>query len=103
MSLILHTTKLQNCGRAGTSAVFTILIVMLLAACTHTTIRGEITGQIAQEPQELFNSVASGNKEPWNRYIADDAMYFDEHGKNTTEDRTTEKRNWPLRAPLMSS
>jgi len=26
----------------------------------------------------MFDAVAPGNKQPWQRFIADDAMYFDE-------------------------
>lgn len=38
--------------------------------------------ELVQRTQELFDAVASGNQEPWKKYFADDAMYFDEKGRN---------------------
>lgn len=45
--------------------------------------RQDITEQeLTRRTQELFDSVAPGNQTPWQRYFADDCMYFDEVGKN---------------------
>jgi hypothetical protein len=35
-----------------------------------------------RKTQELFDAVALGNKQPWQAYIADDILYFDEQGHN---------------------
>jgi len=44
---------------------------------------GRITQQeLVQRTQELFDAVAPGDQEPWKKYIASDAMYFDEKGRN---------------------
>ena len=44
---------------------------------------GPITEQeLVSRTQELFDAVAPGDPRPWNKYFADDAMYFDETGHN---------------------
>jgi hypothetical protein len=37
---------------------------------------------LLRRSQELFDSIVTGNKEPWQKYYADDAIYFDEKGRN---------------------
>ena len=44
---------------------------------------GQITGRkLVRRSQELFDSVAPGNAEPFKKYYADDAMFFDEKGRS---------------------
>jgi len=50
-----------------------------LAAATEEEVTQE---ELLRRTQELFDSVASGNKEPWKKYLAEDAIYFDEKGRN---------------------
>jgi Domain of unknown function (DUF4440)/Domain of unknown function (DUF3471) len=38
--------------------------------------------ELVRRAQELFDSLVGGNKEPWQKYYADDAIYFDEKGRN---------------------
>ena len=40
--------------------------------------------ELVRRTQELVNAVAVGDKTPWQKYFADDCMYFDEagHSKN---------------------
>jgi hypothetical protein len=38
--------------------------------------------ELVRRTQEMFDAVAGGDQKPWNKYIADDAMYFDEQGHN---------------------
>lgn len=52
-----------------------------------TGIRATADEKITQEElvrrtQELADAVAPGNKEPWKKYFADDAMFFDEKGRS---------------------
>ena len=37
--------------------------------------------ELTRRTQELFDSVAGGDQSPWQKYFADDCMYFDEVGK----------------------
>jgi ketosteroid isomerase-like protein len=37
--------------------------------------------ELVRRTQELFDSVAPGNAEPFKKYFADDAMFFDEKGR----------------------
>jgi len=38
--------------------------------------------ELVRRAQEIVDSVATGNKEPWKKYFAEDAIYFDEKGRN---------------------
>jgi ketosteroid isomerase-like protein len=38
--------------------------------------------ELVRRTQELMDSVAAGNQEPWKKYYADDALFFDEKGRN---------------------
>ena len=38
--------------------------------------------EIVRRSQELFDAVAVGDKTPWQKYVADDVLYFDEKGRN---------------------
>lgn len=38
--------------------------------------------ELVRRTQELFDAVAPGDKTPWQKYFADDCMYFDEKGRN---------------------
>jgi hypothetical protein len=38
--------------------------------------------ELVRRTQELLDSVAPGNQEPFKKYFADDAMFFDEKGRN---------------------
>lgn len=38
--------------------------------------------ELVRRTQELFDAVVPGNKEPWQKYFADDCIYADEKGRN---------------------
>jgi Domain of unknown function (DUF4440) len=38
--------------------------------------------ELVRRTQELFNAVVPGNKEPWQKYFADDCIFADEKGRN---------------------
>ncbi|MGH9634489.1 MAG: DUF4440 domain-containing protein [Candidatus Angelobacter sp.] len=38
--------------------------------------------ELVRRTQELFDSVASGNQEPFKKYFAEDAIFFDEKGRS---------------------
>src|SRR4029077_3117808 len=38
--------------------------------------------ELVRRTQELFDSVAPGNAEPFKKYFAEDAMFFDEKGRD---------------------
>jgi hypothetical protein len=41
--------------------------------------------ELLRRSQELFDSLVTGNKAPWEKYFADDALFFDEKGRNLTK------------------
>jgi hypothetical protein len=38
--------------------------------------------ELVRQTQELFDAVVPGNKEPWQKYFADDCIFADEKGRN---------------------
>jgi hypothetical protein len=56
--------------------------VLVAAACSEKQEVQIKQEQLAARSQELFDSVASGDQTPWKKYVADDAVYFDEKGHN---------------------
>jgi hypothetical protein len=63
------------------------LIAVLLMAAFAAALRGladepAITqDELVRRTQELFDSVAPGNAEPFKKYFAEDVLYFDEKGR----------------------
>jgi len=64
------------------------LVALFLAATSAVALRGvadepTITqDELVRRTQELFDSIVPGNPEPFKKYFADDAMFFDEKGRN---------------------
>jgi Domain of unknown function (DUF4440) len=42
-------------------------------------------GELIRRTQELFDAVVPGNKEPWQKYFADDCIFADEKGRNLSK------------------
>jgi hypothetical protein len=66
----------------------TFITILLLVGSIIATVRGSadepvITqDELVRRSQELFDSVAPGNAEPFKKYFAEDAMFFDEKGRS---------------------
>jgi hypothetical protein len=64
------------------------ITVLLLVGGTIAAVRGPDDGplitqdELVRRSQELFDSVAPGNAEPFKKYFAEDAMFFDEKGRS---------------------
>ncbi len=56
------------------------IVVSCVTSCSR--LKPITQDELVSRTQELFDSVASGNQAPWQKYFADDAMYFDEKGRN---------------------
>lgn len=70
-----------------------LLLAMAMIAIAFTALKMRATSDITSDAkitqdelvrrtQELVDAVAPGNKEPWKKYFADDALYFDEKGRS---------------------
>ena len=58
----------------------TLFFLAILTSCAKPH---PITQQdLVRNTQELMDAVAAGNKSPWQKYFADDCMYFDEKGRS---------------------
>jgi hypothetical protein len=67
---------------------FKLFVALFLAATSAVAWRGvadepTITqDELARRTQELFDAIVPGNQEPFKKYFADDAMFFDEKGRD---------------------
>ena len=62
------------------------LLLCIAALCSFALAQSAAQPTITQaelvrRTQELVDAVASGDQGPWNKYFADDAMFFDEKGR----------------------
>lgn len=62
---------------------FCLGVALFLSAAQLAVAQETITQEeLLRRSQDLFDSLVTGNKEPWQKYYADDAIYFDEKGRN---------------------
>src|ERR1043166_5261307 len=70
------------------SMKFKFLVALFLAATSAIAWRGvadepTITqDELVRRTQELFDAIVPGDQEPFKKYFADDAMFFDEKGRS---------------------
>ncbi|MGA9811340.1 MAG: DUF4440 domain-containing protein [Terriglobales bacterium] len=62
---------------------FTILLLVgvMTASCMPRRQAAITQGELVRNTQEMFDAVAAGDQAPWQKYFADDSMYFDEKGR----------------------
>ncbi len=64
----------------GNVIAIAFVFVLIFPSCKTKT---QITQtELVHRTQELFDAVAPGDKTPWQKYFADDCMYFDEKGRS---------------------
>lgn len=61
--------------------VIVAVVTGFLSSCASRNPASISQGELVSHSQEMFNAVASGDQAPWQKYFADDAMYFDEKGR----------------------
>ena len=63
--------------------VATVLLSLgiLATGCGTSQQAGISQDELVRRTQEIMDAVALGNPEPWKKYFAEDAMYFDEKGR----------------------
>jgi Domain of unknown function (DUF4440)/Domain of unknown function (DUF3471) len=67
----------------SSSLLLTVLLCLMLFPSSCTEKRTRITQEeLERRTQELMDSVAVGDQGPWKKYVADDAMIFDEKGRS---------------------
>jgi ketosteroid isomerase-like protein len=60
-----------------------IAVALTTTSCHDACHPEEITkDEIIRRTQELSDAVAAGNKAPWQKYFADDVLFFDEKGRD---------------------
>ena len=62
---------------------FTILLLVgvMTTSCVPRKQAAITQGELVRNTQEMFDAVAAGDQAPWQKYFADDCMYFDEKGR----------------------
>ncbi len=58
-----------------------LLVGMMTASCMPRQQAAITQGELVRNTQEMFDAVAAGDQAPWQKYFADDSMYFDEKGR----------------------
>jgi hypothetical protein len=56
-------------------------LILAVVGCGHRRYGSISEEELVRRTQELMDAVAPGNQEPWKKYFADDATYFDEKGR----------------------
>lgn len=62
-------------------AVVVLALLILGVSCGTSRHAGITREELVRRTQEIMDSVAPGNPEPWKKYFAEDGMYFDEKGR----------------------
>ena len=66
--------------------LFIINCLALWLGCSRTEDKAITQDELVRRTQELMDSVAGGDKGPWQKYFADDCMFFDEKGRNMNKE-----------------
>ena len=66
----------------GRILVFILLFLSSVFALSQVDTPTITQDELVRRSQELFDSVAPGNAEPFKKYFAEDAMFFDEKGRS---------------------
>jgi len=70
------------------------LCLLLASSCVSTAVTGNAEGrnvpsitqaELERRTQELMDSVVPGDRTPWQKYYADDCLFFDEKGRSMTK------------------
>lgn len=80
-SLFVGLKRLLGMSKVKISTLI-VLTLLLCSGCRKAAKPETAKDDIVRKTQELFDAVAPGNQQPWEKYIADDALYFDEQGHN---------------------
>ncbi len=63
------------------SVVFALAIVLVCSGCKNSSTSTITQDELVRRTQELMDAVAPGKQDPWQKYFAADATYFDEKGR----------------------
>jgi hypothetical protein len=69
------------------SAILLVFLACFSSACARAAEPAITQDELVRRTQELFNAVASGNKEPWQKYYADDCLFHDEKGRTLDKEK----------------
>ena len=76
------------------SLTFALLALLLpsfpIAAPANEAEQEALKQELVRRTQELFDSLVTGDREPWRKHFANDALYFDEKGHNMTKEALVE-------------
>ncbi len=65
------------------ATIFCVIYSLVVTLSCNNASQPRISqDELVRRTQELVDAVAPGDQAPWNKYFADDAMFFDERGEN---------------------
>lgn len=85
IAVCLLESYFQGSETLMTKKIFAIMLLAGGAALTMHSLADEPTitqDELVRRTQELFDSLVPGNQEPFKKYFAEDAMFFDEKGRS---------------------
>ena len=65
----------------STTVLALTIITVFTSSCMSRKPAAITQGELVRNAQEMFDAVAAGDQGPWQKYFADDSMYFDETGR----------------------
>jgi hypothetical protein len=65
----------------STIVLAVIAMTVITLSCMSRQQAAITQGELVRNMQEMFDAVAAGDQAPWQKYFADDSMYFDEKGR----------------------
>ncbi|MGC2195697.1 MAG: DUF4440 domain-containing protein [Terriglobales bacterium] len=65
----------------STAVLAFAMITVFTSSCMSRKQAAITQGELVRNTQEMFDGVAAGDQAPWQKYFADDSMYFDEKGR----------------------
>jgi hypothetical protein len=82
IALAFPESKAAGWRVMNVKSVLVAILVLLMPARLSLGDPAITQEELLRRSQELFDSLITGNKEPWEKYYANDAIYFDEKGRN---------------------
>jgi hypothetical protein len=84
--MVVVGEQVDNLSSMNIRPLLLVFSVALILSTAVQSICGEPTAiteeELVRRSQELFDAVVPGNKEPWQKYFADDCMFADEKGRS---------------------
>ena len=80
-AIMMSSPKCQFNSMKPSFGLFLIIVGLARSSSAAEQASDRVIDQLVRQTQELFDSIVSGNPDPWKRYYADDCIFADEKGR----------------------